>query len=82
MTIYLAADNNSALSDLIDRALASDGVVVTRNGKAIAEVRAVPKEKKWASNDEMIKWLDEVRITPREGSPTASELLQSMRDGY
>ena len=82
MTIYLAAENDTALSDLVDRAIAGDGVVVTRHGKAVAELRAVPVEKKWKSAEEMLAWLDERRVTSRQGSESASETLAQLRESY
>jgi antitoxin (DNA-binding transcriptional repressor) of toxin-antitoxin stability system len=82
MTIYLAAEDNAALSDLVDRALVGEGVVVTRGGKAIAEITAVPLDKRWNTNEEMLAWLRERRVSLREGSSSISESLKATRDEY
>jgi antitoxin (DNA-binding transcriptional repressor) of toxin-antitoxin stability system len=82
MIIFLAAENDTALSNLVDRALAGDGVVLTRAGKAVVEVRAVPSEKQRLSKEDMLKWLDERRIPVRDGYETPSETLEELRDSY
>jgi hypothetical protein len=40
VTIYLAPENALALSALVDRILASEGVIVTRGGKVLVETKA------------------------------------------
>jgi hypothetical protein len=85
MSIYLATEDNVSISDLVDQALAANGLVLTRGGRMIAELRIVnaePNAKKWASKDDMLSWLDSVRVKPRNASVSVSELLQDMRDEY
>jgi hypothetical protein len=85
MSIYVATEDNVSISDLVDQALAANGLVLTRGGRMIAELRVVnaePTAKKWASKDDMVSWLDSVRVKPRNASRSVSELLQDMRDEY
>ena len=80
--MYLDIESNTVLSELVDRALTSDGVIVTRAGKAVAELRAVTVEKRVNSNEAMVKWLDDRRITLRDAFEAPNETLAKLRKSY
>jgi antitoxin (DNA-binding transcriptional repressor) of toxin-antitoxin stability system len=84
---HVVREDQANLTELIDRALAGEEVVIERDGRPVVEVRVVsPSEPeaghivRW-STDEMLAWLDERRVRPLQ-PPTmdAGEFVSRMRD--
>ena len=52
MSTHSVAEAEGHLSELIDRALDGEGVVITRDGEPVAELKPVPKPK---TNNKMVE---------------------------
>ncbi|HCK83954.1 MAG TPA: type II toxin-antitoxin system prevent-host-death family antitoxin [Hyphomonadaceae bacterium] len=79
MTTHSVAEEKNSLSELIDRALRGEGVIVTRRGTPVVEVRAIrPARPSLAAAD--IEWLETHRIVPRPGFESPSQSLSALRD--
>ena len=78
MTDYSVADARNKLSELIDRAVRGEEVVITRHGKPMVELRAKTATPARVSL-EALDWLDAHRVG---GTFTldAGELVSRMRD--
>jgi prevent-host-death family protein len=79
MSTHSVADAKNHLSDLINRALRGEGVVITRRGQPVVELKAVrPVPQPITKAD--IEWLR----TRRAGRPMpktdAATLVRQMRD--
>lgn len=80
MSTHSVVETKNKLSELIDRALAGEEVVITRHGHPVVEMRATrPKGRAFTKAD--LEWLKANRPTARL-SPTldASQLVSQMRD--
>jgi prevent-host-death family protein len=83
MTDYSVAEAKAKLSELIERAERGEGVVITRHGKPVAEIKPVaPAPKRMTQAD--LDWLAERRkqIKVRKGGPNAVEVIRQMREEY
>jgi antitoxin (DNA-binding transcriptional repressor) of toxin-antitoxin stability system len=79
MTAYSVAEAGPNLSELIDRALKGEGVVITRHGRPVVEIRAVnPAPLQVTESD--IEWLASRRAPARPGVETPSQSLAALRD--
>lgn len=80
MSTHSVAEAKSQLSDLIDRALAGEDVVITRHGKPVIELTPVAKTpQKLTAAD--IDWLDSRRVGgSRKPLKDASKIVSDMRD--
>jgi len=85
MTRYTLAQAETRLSELMDRALNGEGVVITR-GKASVELKVVTPEKtpakpkrRWTKEEE-IEWLRAVRARFTPAKTDAVTLIRQMRD--
>lgn len=79
MTTHSVAEEKNSLSELIDRALRGEGVIVTRHGTPVVEVRAIrPARPSLAAAD--IEWLETHRIVPKPGFESPSQSLAALRD--
>ncbi len=78
MSTYSVADAEAGLPSLIDRALAGEEVIITRNGEPVVELRptAVPAEAVIGSTE----WFLSRRVKPAAGAPTSVELLNMIYD--
>jgi prevent-host-death family protein len=80
MSTYSVADAKNNLSDLIERALKGEGVVITRYGSPVVELRPVAGAARPVT-DADLDWLAAHRLQPRRSpSQEAGELVSSMRD--
>jgi prevent-host-death family protein len=78
MSEYSVVQAKNNLSDLIDRAVAGEAVVVTRHGVPVVELKALrPQGRPMTEAD--IDWLRASR-QPVRGGPDSGELLSRMRD--
>lgn len=79
MSQHSVVEAKNNLSELIERALRGEPVVITRHGKPVVELKAVePRGRAVTQAD--IDWLDARRIKPREGSESVVDLVIRMRD--
>lgn len=79
MTTYSIAEAQSSLSELIDRALRGEGVIVTRHGAPVAEIKAVRPVLTPTTRAD-IEWLEANRVTPKPGLESPSQSLAALRD--
>jgi prevent-host-death family protein len=79
MSTYSVAEAKNKLPQLINRALAGEGVVITRHGRPVVELKPVKAnpgpmtEADWA-------WLDANRVPRLDPERDAVELVREMRD--
>jgi prevent-host-death family protein len=84
MTAHNIAESGANLTDLIDRALAGEGIIITRNGKPVAELRPVAASENSAASgsaEEMLSWLRKGRPVLRHSAQEdAGAFVSRMRD--
>ncbi len=78
MSAHDVAEAEGKLSDLIDQALKGEPVVITRDGRPVAEIKAV-KPRPRATREEKLAWLDAHRVKLPEGID-AQAVLRQIRD--
>ena len=79
MSTYSVAEAKSQLSKLIDRALNGEGVVITRRGEPVVELKPVrPAPRPITEAD--IQWLRARRIGRTPAKTDAGTLIREMRD--
>ena len=71
------ADAKAHLSELVDRANAGESIAITRRGKPVAQLTAVPGQRK-PIDTAMLRSLT-AAMPPQ--SQSAADLIRSMRDG-
>jgi antitoxin (DNA-binding transcriptional repressor) of toxin-antitoxin stability system len=77
---YSVAEAKNNLSELIDRAMNGEGVIITRHGKPVVEFRPVPVPVGPVSNADLL-WLAENRLRPQtQPKEDAGKLLSDLRD--
>ena len=79
MSTHDVAEAEGHLSDLIDQALKGEAVVITRQGKPVAEIRPVTPSH--PTREEKIAWLEEHRVKLSGPTIDAQAILRQMRDG-
>ncbi|MFZ3007151.1 MAG: type II toxin-antitoxin system Phd/YefM family antitoxin [Phenylobacterium sp.] len=78
MSEHSVVEAKNNLSDLIDRALKGEAVVITRHGKPMVELKAVqPLPRRITEAD--IEWLRARRVARKDGEDAGS-LVSRMRD--
>jgi prevent-host-death family protein len=82
MSTHTVAEAEGHLSELIDRALQGEGVVITRHGKPVVELKPVPPPPKppRRMTEADIEWLDAHRVGKLTEGENAGELVSRMRD--
>lgn len=82
MTNLSVAEARERLSELIDLTLAGEGVVITRDGRPVAELRPVqplpPAGRRVTEAD--LDWLAARRISGLPPTEDAGKLVSDMRD--
>ena len=79
MGIYSVAEAKNQLSKLIDRALGGEGVLITRRGEPVVELRAVrPAPRPITEAD--IEWLRARRVGKTMPKIDAGQLVSTLRD--
>lgn len=78
MSQHSVADAKAHLSDLIDRALEGEGVVITRHGRPVVELRPVQPPARPVTR-EGLDWLDAHRV-PSRAVTDAGTFVSQMRD--
>ena len=81
MSTHTVAEAEGHLSELIDRALEGEGVVITRHGKPVVELKPVPAPPKPARRmtDADLEWLRAHRV-PSTSREDAGSFVSRMRD--
>ncbi len=79
MSTHSVAEAKNKLPELIDRALKGEGIVITRHGHPVVELRPVsPPERR--VTDEDIEWLDKHRVGSEPSPIDAGTLVSTMRN--
>lgn len=81
MASHSVAEARNHLSELIDRALEGEGVVITRHGQPVVELRPVRQKAKVMADADW-DWLEAHRASlgPIPDGPDAAQLVSAMRD--
>ncbi len=79
MSTHSVAEAKNKLPELIDRALKGEGIVITRHGHPVAELRPIPAPERRIT-DEDIAWLDAHRVGSHPAAIEAGTLVSTMRD--
>jgi antitoxin (DNA-binding transcriptional repressor) of toxin-antitoxin stability system len=79
MDTYSVVEAQKRLSELIDRAVQGEAVVIARDGRPVAELRAIPTEA-GAITPADLDWLAGRRVGKKAPRENAGTLVSSMRD--
>ena len=79
MGSHSVAEAKNKLSELIDRALRGEGVVITRHGTPVVELRPIPPMPHRVTKAD-IEWLRAHRIERLSATEDAGTLVSRMRD--
>ena len=79
MSTHSIAEAKNQLSELINRALKGEGVVITRHGHPVVELRPISEPVRAVSGVDL-DWLAKHRIARRSGAKSAGALVSAMRD--
>lgn len=79
MSTHTVAEAKNQLSRLIDRALEGEGVVITRRGQPVVELKPV-KPPPRPITDADIEWLRARRVGRVPAKTDAATLVRQMRD--
>jgi prevent-host-death family protein len=79
MANHSVAEAKNKLSELIDRALRGEGVVITRHGTPVVELRPIPAPPRRVTKAD-IEWLRAHRVGRLSATEDAGTLVSRMRD--
>ena len=79
MSTHSVADSKNRLSELIDRALDGESVVITRHGRPVVELKPVQARARPLSAEDL-DWLAARHATRRARRDDAGALLSRLRD--
>jgi antitoxin (DNA-binding transcriptional repressor) of toxin-antitoxin stability system len=79
MGTHSVAEAKNRLPELIDRALKGEGVIITRDGRPIVELKAIPEPARPVSAADL-DWLAARRLKFRGKVTNAGEFVSAMRD--
>ena len=79
MGTHSVAEAKNKLPELIDRALKGEGVVITRHGRPVVELKPIPEPVR-AITPEALDWLAARRVGRKNISEDAGTLVSKMRD--
>lgn len=79
MSTHSVVEAKNQLSELIDRALKGEHVVITRHGRAVVELKAVAEPAHPVSAADL-DWLAERRVGRASVAENAGDLLTRLRD--
>ncbi len=78
---HSVVEAKNQLSELIDRALKGEGVVITRHGRPVVELKPVSPIAEPITPD-AVDWLAERRVGRRRPRQDAATLVRKMRDEW
>jgi prevent-host-death family protein len=78
---YSVVEAKKRLSELIDRALKGEAVVITRHGRPVIKLKPISGAAKPITS-EAIAWLDERCVGRRVPREDAATLVRRMRDEW
>jgi antitoxin (DNA-binding transcriptional repressor) of toxin-antitoxin stability system len=81
MSNHSVAHAKNHLSDLIDRALKGEDVVITRHGHPVVEIRAIRAAPRRLTHAD-IDWVDKRRVGKVTPGQDAGKLLSTLRDEW
>ena len=79
MSTHDVAEAEQLLSELIDQALKGETVVITRDGKPVAEIQPL-KSSPQPTREEKLAWLDADRVKLPDENIDVQAILRRMRD--
>lgn len=79
MGTHSVAKAKNQLSKLIDRALKGEGVVITRHGHPVVELKPIPEPARAVSEADL-DWLARHRIGRLSETKDAGKLVSTVRD--
>lgn len=79
MSEHSVAEAQKKLSELVDRALNGETIVITRHGKPVVELRPVSRASQPLTNAD-IEWLDARRVGSKKPLRDAGKFVSEMRD--
>jgi prevent-host-death family protein len=79
MGTHSVAEAKNRLPELIDRALKGEGIVITRHGRPVVELKPIPEPARPVSAADL-DWLAARRVKVRGTKKNAAELVSAMRD--
>ena len=79
MSEHSVRDAARNLTDLIDRALAGEGVVITRDGQPVATLNPVRRAGRPITAEDL-DWLARRRVPVRAPMQDAGQLVRTLRD--
>ncbi|GJE58563.1 type II toxin-antitoxin system Phd/YefM family antitoxin [Methylobacterium trifolii] len=79
MSEHSVGDAEKHLSDLIDRALAGEGVVITRDGRPVVALHPLPSQGRPVTPADL-DWLAMRRVTMRGPREDAGPFVSRLRD--
>lgn len=79
---HSVVDAKNNLSDLIDRAMKGEEVVITRHGDPVVEIKPLARSPRPMTPAD-IAWLDRIALDLGPDAPDSATLIRAMRDeGY
>jgi prevent-host-death family protein len=81
MSQHSVVEAKNRLSELIDRALKGEGVVITRHGRPVVELKPISAPAK-PLTPEALDWLTAHRVGQRMPRQDAAALVRRMRDEW
>jgi prevent-host-death family protein len=79
MTAYSVADAKNKLPELIDRALAGEGVVITRHGHPVVEIKPIASAPRPITKADL-DWMIANRVGKTTPKESAGDSVSRMRD--
>jgi prevent-host-death family protein len=79
MGTHSVAEAKNKLPELIDRALKGEGVVITRHGRPVVELKPIPQPARPVTPEDL-DWLAARRLKLRNVTEDAGTLVSKMRD--
>jgi len=81
MSKHSVAEAKNNLSELIDRALDGEGVVITRHGRPVVELKPIPAAPK-PITPAAVDWLRQRRVGRRMPREDAAAAVRRVRDEW
>jgi prevent-host-death family protein len=79
MGTHSVAEAKNRLPELIDRALKGEGIVITRHGRPVVELKPIP-EPVHPLSVAALDWLAARRVGQKDGKEDAGTFVSRMRD--